>query len=236
MNLTNNEARQACLDMWEWLSKKENTGEANGYLLDEDRTKQRYFDAHPELEKPYQLCHACEFAYARHTFCVMENCPIKWPSTYDFSTPCCTFDLSPYNAWCANPTAANAKKFRDFVEQHWPVEKEYTLKEKIQKLLERAHMEGQHCANFKLDNASYFEAMTSANKLIETLDTTTYYMVIRYGVYIQGIYGVYTSLKDAFAAKTEAKEKEPDEYHTFKIVSSTLDKREYIDTRENEIY
>jgi len=54
------------------------------------------------------------------------------------------------------------------------------------------------------------------------------YIVVRLGVYMQGIFGVYSSLKLAKEAKVKAKELEPDDYHNFYIMQYTLDNNEEI--------
>ncbi len=45
----------------------------------------------------------------------------------------------------------------------------------------------------------------------------SFWLVIRYGVYMQGIYGLYDSLELANIAMHKAKEAEEDDYHNFCI-------------------
>lgn len=50
------------------------------------------------------------------------------------------------------------------------------------------------------------------------------YIVVRHGVYMQGIYGVYDTHGKALVGAREAKSKERDDYHTFKIEEAELNK------------
>ena len=49
------------------------------------------------------------------------------------------------------------------------------------------------------------------------------FVVVRYGVYMQGIGGVFISKAKAEAAVERLKAKEPDGYHTFKVEPFVLD-------------
>lgn len=54
------------------------------------------------------------------------------------------------------------------------------------------------------------------------------YIVVRSGVYLQGIYGIYDSIEKAKTAKVNAKSKENDNYHDFEIYETILDKDGYV--------
>lgn len=53
------------------------------------------------------------------------------------------------------------------------------------------------------------------------------FIVIKQGVYIQGIYGIYDNYADAEIALEEAEAKEPDNYHKFDIEERILNVRSY---------
>lgn len=55
------------------------------------------------------------------------------------------------------------------------------------------------------------------------------YLVIKEGVYLQGIYGVYDTLIQAKEAQIVAKCEECDDYHTFDIIQADINKFEYIE-------
>ena len=55
------------------------------------------------------------------------------------------------------------------------------------------------------------------------------YVVVRNGVYMQGIGGIFTSDTAAMAAADKLKALEPDDYHTFALVSIRLN--EILDLR-----
>lgn len=61
------------------------------------------------------------------------------------------------------------------------------------------------------------------------------YLVERYGVYSQGIYGVFDDHTDALDALREAKAKEGDDYHNFCINSRILSKRGYDDESTEQV-
>ncbi len=56
------------------------------------------------------------------------------------------------------------------------------------------------------------------------------YLVIRTGVYIRGIFGVYRDRGTAEQRLKEAKAREPDNYHDFEIVEAELDEPKYLET------
>lgn len=55
------------------------------------------------------------------------------------------------------------------------------------------------------------------------MDEKTMWIVVRRGVYMQGIVGVYSTNQKAQEALTEAKKLEPDKYHTFEINNVKID-------------
>ena len=54
------------------------------------------------------------------------------------------------------------------------------------------------------------------------------YLVIKRGVYIQGIFGVYNTRIKAEKAIKIAKKQENDDYHTFDIIQADMNKTEYL--------
>lgn len=50
------------------------------------------------------------------------------------------------------------------------------------------------------------------------------YIVWREGVYMQGIFGIYTTLEDAIENATEFINNEPDDYHNFNITRAEIGK------------
>jgi len=52
------------------------------------------------------------------------------------------------------------------------------------------------------------------------------YLVVRWGIYMQGIFGVYDSIEKAEEAKEIAISLEPDSYHNFTIEPFVLNKQE----------
>lgn len=55
------------------------------------------------------------------------------------------------------------------------------------------------------------------------------YLVIKHGVYIQGIFGVYDNYNLAKKALKEAQELESDDYHLFYLIGTNVNKVEYIE-------
>ena len=53
------------------------------------------------------------------------------------------------------------------------------------------------------------------------------FIVIRSGVYMQGIFGVYSCIENAEVAMKKAKSMEKDKYHEFEIEEVWLDKQKY---------
>lgn len=49
------------------------------------------------------------------------------------------------------------------------------------------------------------------------------WIVTRHGVYMQGVVGVYSTIDAARAGLREAKDKESDDYHDFRITETRLD-------------
>ena len=62
------------------------------------------------------------------------------------------------------------------------------------------------------------------------------YYVERYGVYPQGIYGIFSTFDLAMKAISEAKSKEHDNYHGFCINSRDVDVCGYEDVESTTIY
>ena len=58
------------------------------------------------------------------------------------------------------------------------------------------------------------------------------YYVLKHGVYMQGIYGIYDSKEKAIEAMKEAKSKESDNYHDFYICIRNLNEKTYEDITE----
>ncbi len=58
------------------------------------------------------------------------------------------------------------------------------------------------------------------------------YILLKSGVYIQHICGVYSSEPSARKAADEFQKKEPDYYHTFLIIKTELDKNREEDSYE----
>ena len=55
------------------------------------------------------------------------------------------------------------------------------------------------------------------------------YLIIKQGVYIQGIFGIYDNLALAKDAMKKAKILESDNYHYFHILGTNINKEEYIE-------
>lgn len=55
------------------------------------------------------------------------------------------------------------------------------------------------------------------------------YVVGRMGVYMQGIFGIYSTEEEARIRVSECLNLEPDEYHDFYIVKTTVDKGIFFD-------
>ncbi len=96
----NNELRQKCIDMWQWIVDHPGSG------------KKDWKRANPELAlevRDVELCFACLHVETLSD----ESCAVC-----PLGTNGCGF-ISGYGYWCENSTQKNAQVFLNYIKENW---------------------------------------------------------------------------------------------------------------------